>query len=66
MSRKNVMSGTTVFGKEICVPEDQIGQAKELIKDYESNSYYSSMCRSRASCRVKEQIWAVLKNSMMV
>lgn len=27
----NVISGTTVFGKEICVPEDQIGQAKELI-----------------------------------
>lgn len=32
----NVMTGTTLYGKEICVPEDQVYKARSLMKDYDS------------------------------
>ena len=32
----NVMSGTTLYGKEICVPYDEVEKARSLMKDYDS------------------------------
>lgn len=32
----NVMSGTTLYGKEICVPKEDVDRARELMKEYDS------------------------------
>lgn len=32
----NVMSGTTLYGNEICVPEEDADRARKLMKEYDS------------------------------